>query len=276
MSDLTTIEKYKLERLFEMGSGYVLDFTNRTFEEFIQENTGIEIYDEKYNYASGSKANRLREFWRLEDNYVAGKLIEILLNYWHTLKAIRNEEITSGEQSLFDECNKTAYRLMQSSATEYLDAIEPYSDERGVTLLEKSIRESLGANEPEVALDRLHTFVVKYVRHICDKHGIEYDQKRPLHGLYGQYVKYLRKGRLIDSDMTARILKSFISLLEEFNHVRNKRSLAHDNPILNYRESELIVSGVMLVMKFLRSLEDERSSGEELDDGIDKWDEIPF
>ena len=39
MADLTSIEKLRLERLFGMGSGYVLDFSNRTFDEFILDNT---------------------------------------------------------------------------------------------------------------------------------------------------------------------------------------------------------------------------------------------
>jgi hypothetical protein len=40
MSDLTAIEKRKLERLLGLGSGYVLNFSNRTFEEFILDCTG--------------------------------------------------------------------------------------------------------------------------------------------------------------------------------------------------------------------------------------------
>ncbi len=68
MSDLTSIEKLKLEKLLGMGGGYILDFSNRTFEEFILENIGVNIYSEKYDYASGSKANRLRQFWNVESN----------------------------------------------------------------------------------------------------------------------------------------------------------------------------------------------------------------
>ncbi len=75
MSDLSSIEKLKLEKLFEMGGGYVLDFSNRTFQEFILDNVGIDIYDSKYDYASGSKANRLRAFWSEESNYLVSKLI---------------------------------------------------------------------------------------------------------------------------------------------------------------------------------------------------------
>jgi hypothetical protein len=63
MSDLSNTEKRKFERLLEMGSGYVLNFSNRTFEEFILDSTGRSIYDARYEYGSGSKANRLRAFW---------------------------------------------------------------------------------------------------------------------------------------------------------------------------------------------------------------------
>jgi hypothetical protein len=43
MSDLTSIEKAKLEKLLEMESGYVLDFSNRTFQEFILESVKLDI-----------------------------------------------------------------------------------------------------------------------------------------------------------------------------------------------------------------------------------------
>ena len=56
MSDLTSSEKRKLERLFSMGGGYVLDFSNRTFSEFIEESVRRDIYDARYDYGSGSKA----------------------------------------------------------------------------------------------------------------------------------------------------------------------------------------------------------------------------
>jgi hypothetical protein len=62
MSNLKSIEKLKIEKFFGMESGYVIDFSNNSFQEFILENLNIDIYDEKYNYNSGSKANRLRGF----------------------------------------------------------------------------------------------------------------------------------------------------------------------------------------------------------------------
>jgi hypothetical protein len=81
MADLTPQEKRDFERVLGMGDGYVLNFSNRTFEEFVLDSTGRLIYDAKYSYGSGSKANRLCGFWREESNPVAGKLLGDLLGY---------------------------------------------------------------------------------------------------------------------------------------------------------------------------------------------------
>jgi hypothetical protein len=81
MSDLTFNEKRKLEQFLGMKSGYVLNFSDRTFKEFVLDTTGHNIFDEKYNYASGSKANRLRAFWQKEDNATVGKLLGELIIY---------------------------------------------------------------------------------------------------------------------------------------------------------------------------------------------------
>lgn len=81
MSNLTYVEKRKFEEFLGMSSGYVLDFSNHTFAEFILDSTGIDISDSSYDYASGSKANRLRAFWKKEPNPVVGKLMGDMLDY---------------------------------------------------------------------------------------------------------------------------------------------------------------------------------------------------
>ena len=81
MADLRTIDKLILERLFQMGGGYVLDFGDRTIGEFFTDEMGIDFFDEKYNYASGSKANRMRGFWKVADNELVGRSILKLVEY---------------------------------------------------------------------------------------------------------------------------------------------------------------------------------------------------
>lgn len=81
MANLNTSEKQVLEKLFQMGGGGVLNFTNRTIQEFFINDVGIDIYNDKYNYASGSKANQMRGFWQIADNQTTGKSIAKLIEY---------------------------------------------------------------------------------------------------------------------------------------------------------------------------------------------------
>jgi hypothetical protein len=98
-------------------------------------------------------------------------------------------------------------------------------------------------------------FVNKFIRVTCEPHGIAITRDKPLHSVFGEYVKVLRNGGYLESAMTERILKSSISVLEAFNDVRNNKSLAHDNPILNYEESLLIFNHVAASIRFIKSLE---------------------
>lgn len=81
MANLSMFEKELLEKLLEMKSGYLLDFTDRTFEEFFEQELSIDIFDEKYNYRTGSKANRMRAFWKIESDEVVARCIIKLLEY---------------------------------------------------------------------------------------------------------------------------------------------------------------------------------------------------
>ena len=249
MSDLTTIEKKKLERAFGMSSGYVLNFSNRTFAEFFLESFGIDIYDSKYDYGSGSKANRMRAFWEKESNFLVGKALQLLFEGWSEFR-----EFNSPEEPP-EECIKILRRLQESAAVPDINAVTPNIDDSSFEALARSVRDCIDKNEPETGLDRLHTFLVKYFRVLCARRGIETGREKPLHSLVGEYVKVLKKEGLIESEMTERILKSTISVMEAFNHVRNDQSLAHDNKVLNYNESLLIFGHVTSSIRFIETIE---------------------
>lgn len=106
MSDLTGIERLTIEKLFGMSSGYVLDFSNRTFREFIADSVQCDIEDLKYDYESGSKANQLRAFWKIESNVIVGKLLNDLFAYAEHV----SEE--SFDSNLLNECRGIAARLL--------------------------------------------------------------------------------------------------------------------------------------------------------------------
>lgn len=277
MSNLTILEKHKLEKLLGMGTGYVLDFNNYSFQEYLLERLGIDIYSEKYNYSSGSKANRLRALWKVEPNNITAKSIIALLEYWQTNNLLLTSSVTSDDQVLASECNKIAERLLQDNDAESIDSFISYSDDKNFSLLIKSLNESISSGQPEATLDRLHTIITRYIRMLCKKHQIPYEKDFPLHSIYGKYFRYLKQNNAIESEMTEVILKSTIDILESFNRVRNNQSLAHDNPLLNYDESLLIFNSVVRAVKFIVSIEQKYDDENQRRNNADiEIDEIPF
>ena len=69
-----------LERLFRMEDGYVLDFSNRTFEQFFADED-IEIYSGEYGFKGTSKANHMRAFWETEPDHVVGRVLASLIEH---------------------------------------------------------------------------------------------------------------------------------------------------------------------------------------------------
>jgi hypothetical protein len=104
VSVLTPVEKRDLEKLFHMGTGYVLGLSNRTFRELILEVTGLDIDDERIG-GSGSKANRLRHFWNTQPSHIVGTVVRSLVDY------------VEEESSLKERCQAIASRLVAGHRT---------------------------------------------------------------------------------------------------------------------------------------------------------------
>lgn len=88
MANFSYIEREMMEDAFNMRGGLVLDFCNRTFSEFIEEQLGYDPYT-KSQYASLSKAKILRAILKDESDSFCGKLILTLIKY-REFKGISN------------------------------------------------------------------------------------------------------------------------------------------------------------------------------------------
>lgn len=181
-------------------------------------------------------------------------MLSAFCDYW--LSKVHTGEIDPrDDENLYKECVKIAERLKQESIVEHIDAIQPNADDRDFKMLAKSIRESIEKNESEAALDRLHTFTFRYLRELCDKHQISYEKSDSLNAVFGKYIKFLIENKRIESTMAEKILRYSINVIEAFNDIRNNKSFAHDNPILNYHESVLIFNNVSNTIKFIETIE---------------------
>lgn len=110
MSSLTFAERQALEEYFGMGSGYVLDFSDRTFSDFVGEAVELDIHSERFKTEGGSKAKKLRALWKQEADHVVGKLLAAMVDH-----AAQKLKPTPDNKRLEERCRVIAVRLLAGS-----------------------------------------------------------------------------------------------------------------------------------------------------------------
>ena len=100
MADLDNATKRKLELLFDMSGGYVLDFSNASFSDFVETAIGIDPYDK---YPPESKARLLRRIWQVEPWPLVAKLNRELLEHWRVGKLVADGELSESDSALHEE-----------------------------------------------------------------------------------------------------------------------------------------------------------------------------
>jgi hypothetical protein len=92
MVKLTHAEMRVLDEALDMGSGYVLDFSDRTLSEFFDDEFGIAIYQDRYAFNGTSKAKHMRAFVAVEDEYTVARVLRSLWAYRESLDRYRDSE----------------------------------------------------------------------------------------------------------------------------------------------------------------------------------------
>ncbi len=107
MSSLTAPEKAYFIKALGMEGGYVLDFTNDTFDEFFQD-YNVDIYSERFRIYGDSKAKKLRAFWHLESDEVVGDVLAAMLNLHEA-----NEELNdrTPNEKVIQRCREAIAKL---------------------------------------------------------------------------------------------------------------------------------------------------------------------
>lgn len=243
---------------YPRGFGYVLDFSDRTMEEFFDDEFGVEVYAKENKANGSSKRNCLITFLLRSDQNTALKVLRALWERREGLLGTHpSSESTIDAQSKSKPFQKVIEQLQNKPAPITSAGVEQFSSDRTLEELVADIERTLEANKPEVAIDHLHTYCVKKITHLLGLRGIECVQDEALHSRFGKYRKCLESEQNLH-EFTSRALKSFISLLESFNDIRNNRSLAHDNVILEPVEARFIFTSVSAILVMLRALESAR------------------
>jgi hypothetical protein len=95
MANLTFSEKQLIESVFAMRSGYILNLSNRDFEEFMLD---VVPYSLSAKYPGLSKAKMLREFLKDESETYVGKAIVLLINYMNENGLVTDDKKEKAEK----------------------------------------------------------------------------------------------------------------------------------------------------------------------------------
>lgn len=109
MAEMDFIERDCFERLFSMSSGYVLNLTNRSFQELVYSIMQIDVYTK---YPKLSKAKILRKILIEYDNITVGKLLLELMRYMQ-----ERNMIVDANKTLFIRCTEISNRLIGKTTT---------------------------------------------------------------------------------------------------------------------------------------------------------------
>ncbi|MFV8451294.1 nucleotide-binding protein [Vibrio campbellii] len=108
-------EQKVIEQYFDMGTGYVLHYVNRTFAEFFEQ-FDIDIYDDKYCDIGDSKAKRLRSFFKQHDDALIGKVLLEMIEEYDLERDSNPFRYTNHNDALRQRCIDIANRLANSKA----------------------------------------------------------------------------------------------------------------------------------------------------------------
>jgi len=215
---LKSIDIRLIDDLFEMGGGYVLDFSNRTFSEFFYEELGVNIDDPRFEIDGTSKAKRLRFYLR---NARIDEAVKALLALWEYRETIRRR---AGEKEKLPDQKIEFFYLIErlgGKAPEEIKAKPNHteqiklSDDIASNLFDKLI--DLGVLDPQ---PRGYAFE-KFLKELFDANGMA---GRASFRLIGEQIDgsfelmgetYLLEAKWTHKPVDAADLRSFNAKVED-------------------------------------------------------------
>jgi hypothetical protein len=242
---ITTLDLPAIDNVFEMGSGYVLNFSDRTFAMFFAD-LGIDI---DKDLPEGSKAKRLRTFLRSADHAKVARVLEALLEHRGARDGDETSTHLSKVKNLIARLRGTQVSLPASPvgvdvlSLAYVHELETKTDQRLATSdLEGAIT---------TARTMLEAVLLELERQLTTAPG---DHKGDLQRLFKAVAKQLR----IDQDRTdlddnfKQVVRGLVQVVNGLAPIRNKMSDGHPRerkPAAHH--ARVIVNAAKTVATFL-------------------------
>lgn len=218
LKKLKSIDLKLLDDLFEMGGGYVMDFSNQTFSEFFCDELGVNIYDSVFEISGTSKAKRLRCYLRQAS---LDNVVKTLIALWEYREALRRR---SGTEEPLPEAKMEFLQLIRRLGGNPPEEIKPHvtqpdeirlSEDIAKDLLNKLMKVSMLDPQP-----RGYAFE-KFLKEMFDANGMA---GRASFRLVGEQIDgsfemtgetYLLEAKWANQQVDAADLRSFNAKVED-------------------------------------------------------------
>lgn len=258
MSSLTAAEKRAIEELLDMGTGYVSNFSDRTFQEFFEAETGIDIHSDRYKTEGASKAKKLRSFWKQESDYLVGKVLTALLDYH--LASPRS--LSDRQKDLLNQARNAAARLSTGGA-QGLDSLKTHASSFNAQHLAEQIKriEASVDSDPRLAIGTAKELFETCCKTILAERGIAVSGSPDIPALSKETFKALKllPDNIPNSSKGSEIMKRLLSNLASVGHgiaeLRNLYGTGHGQIAsakgLSPRHARLAVGSIATLATFL-------------------------
>lgn len=257
MSSLKMADRRLLEKHFQMKGGYVLNFSDRTFGEFVSEAVERDIHSEQYTEEGSSKANKLRTFWKSESDYIVGKLILALIDFERTLHLMPNDEA----KARAEQCRHIATRLLASGPS--LNPLKAHAKILNASHLEEQIRriEESIENDPSLAIGTAKELIETCCKTILAERGKPVSGTPEISTLTKETLKELKlvpegiPDAARGSDVIKRLLSNLGTIGNGLAELRGLYGTGHGkhgrSPSLSARHAKLAVGAASTLVVFL-------------------------
>lgn len=243
MSSLTNKEKVLIADVLEIKNGYIfdrlrqiIDYNKTNTRNIIWGACGIDIFVEQ-PYVDLSQQKCIEYIWDHEEDNVTYHVLHDLMDFY--FRNYPKNKLSETMKAQFNRCLEILRRLQKTQELPL-----PSGKTEQLKVLQKDITDSLAEGNPELCIDRLHTFATEYIRHVCDTHGVsvldDKGEHLPLHSIMGALSKFYRDTNihftLKQHPMTDADLADFIACYNPENRHERTETWSPDNPDGRWRK----------------------------------------
>ncbi len=262
MGVLSFIEKQTVCRLFGISDGYIFKFwsdrgryNKNITQQLILESCGIDIYKDR-QYKDLSQQKCVEKIWNDCSPQIVANLLSALSDYF--CFAMGTDSWSDEDGYDYRQVEEIIKKLKSTSTVSL-----PPRETTDLKLILDDIETNVQAGKPEMVIDRLHTFATKYIREICQTHNIAIADEKGDHysldALVARLKGWYEQENYFESAFCVVAIRNTINIFAKYNDLRNNKSAAHPNQLLQKAEAEYAVKVVADTLMFIDSIEKSKS-----------------